>query len=77
MKARKLPVWTRQTPTAMGPWTPKEPCILCGGRDDVWSFFYSGKEREICRPCAQTHCGMGKRWEYAGGGDIISLENKA
>jgi hypothetical protein len=73
----KRPTWIHEIPTAMGPWHCKVPCILCGAKEDVWSFFYSGKEREICRGCAKAHCGMGKRWEYAGGGSIMALENKA
>jgi hypothetical protein len=73
----KLPVWIDETPTSMGFWYCKVPCILCGTKEDVWSFFYSRTEREICRGCATTHCGMGKRWEYAGGGSIVTLEKKA
>jgi hypothetical protein len=77
MKTKKLPTWIHEIPTAMGPWTPEVPCVLCNTRNDIWPFFYSGKERSICRGCARTHCGMGKRWEYAGGGSIVTLEKKA
>jgi hypothetical protein len=74
---KKLPAWIHETPTAMAPSTPDLPCILCGTREDTWPFFYCEKERSICRGCAKAHCGMGKRWEYAGGGDIVILEKKS
>lgn len=70
----------RQVPVAMAACRPGE-CDRCGGRRDViWPVYYRrtkpDKEnvRELCEDCAEA-CGLGTRWKYAGGGDVVEIRS--